>query len=142
MMKHRLIQWLTAHPLATLAGVLAMCTVLGGPVRRVHPDYSVEHLFPVWASARAGYDRSRAQFRFEDARAAVFVRAPDLFTREGLSRLGALENDLAEIPDVLEVRGPASIRVIAPRGDDVVVEKLFPSPDLPQAELAGRHALA
>lgn len=138
----RVFAWLLGHRLATLGIAVALTGVLGAFASRVRPDYSVEHLFPVHDPARDVYDRFKSHFPYEDGRAFVIVEAPDLFTKEGLARLARLEHDLAAIPNVVDVEGPMSQNDIVPVDDWAQVERLFPSSDLSDEEIARRRRVA
>ncbi len=134
----RLFAWMLGHRRTSLLVLLIFTGLLGSQAVRVKPDFRIEHLFPAWDSARVTYDRFKTQFPFEDNRVLVMVQADDLFTGDGLRRLGALEEDLRSIANVLDVEGPTTSNDIVEVDDTIAVQPLFPSPDLPPAELAER----
>ncbi len=137
----RLAARLVARPAPFAAAALALTVVLGAAAARVRPDFSLEQLFPVWDRQRADYDRFKAAFPGEDARAVVLVQADDLFTPAGVARLAALEGALREVPGVTRVLGPASVeRGVATRFGPSR-ERVLP-PGAPAEELARRAAWA
>jgi predicted RND superfamily exporter protein len=133
--------WISHRLVATLV-VLGLTLGLGAFAGRVRPDYSIEHVFPVWDSARQVYDRFKASFPYEDARAIVIVEAPDLFTGPGMARMERIETRLRSLEGVIEVEGPRSARDIVARGEDVAVEPLFPAGTLTPEQLAHGRATA
>ena len=132
---------LVARPAPFAAAAVVLTLLLGAAAARVRPDFSLEQLFPIWDAARADYDRYAAGFPGEAARAIVVVEGGDLFTPEGVARLAALEADLARLPHVTRVVGPASVEhaVSTPFGPSR--ERVLP-PGLPAEELARRAAAA
>ncbi|BDG01286.1 efflux RND transporter permease subunit [Anaeromyxobacter oryzae] len=132
---------LVARPAPFAAAALALTAVLGVAAARVRPDFSLEQLFPIWDRQRAEYDRFKARFPGEDARAVVIVEADDLFTPAGVARLAALEADVGRVKGVTRVVGPASVEhgVRTPFGP--ARERLL-SPELPAGELRLRAAAA
>ncbi len=137
----RLYARLAARPAPFAAAAIALTLVLGAAATRVRPDFSLEQLFPIWDAARDDYDRFKEQFPGEDSRAMVIVAADELFTPAALTRLGALEADLAKLPHVTRVVGPASVQhaVATPFGPSR--EPVLP-PGLPGPELERRAAAA
>ena len=128
---------------------------------KVHSDFSVEYLFPDHDQAKTDYDRYKAVYPYEDARALVMVEATDLWTPAGLARVAALESDLAAIQiasptavtrdspggvttvaAVNSVEGPLSIFDVVASGESVTRERLFPRAGLTQAEIDRRRAIA
>jgi predicted RND superfamily exporter protein len=105
----RLYARLARRPPPFAAAAIALTLLLGAAATRVRPDFSLEQLFPVWDAARGDYDRFKAQFPGEDARAMVLVTAADLYTPVGMARLEALEADLSRLPHVQRVVGPTSV---------------------------------
>ncbi|HVY62629.1 MAG TPA: hypothetical protein VHF22_13300, partial [Planctomycetota bacterium] len=95
-----------------LLAVLALSAILGFFGLRVHPDFSVEYLFPEKDAAKTDYDRYKKIYPYEDARALVMVEAPDLWTPAGLARIAALEKDLAAI----EIPTKTAVTADAPDG--------------------------
>lgn len=130
------------HRAAATVGVLALTALLGGFAAKVKPDYSIEMIFPRFDRSRVDYDRFKKDFPFEDAHAIVVVEAPDLFTPAGLGRVAALEQELGEIPGVVDTQGLTTVKDVVADGDDLRTEKLFPRFDLPPDELARRRAIA
>lgn len=118
-----------------LAGLIALTGLLGYQATKVRPDYSVELLFPVWDPARQTWDRFKAAFPHEDTRAVVIAAAPDILTREGVRRLATLEAELGRVPDVEEVLGPTTVRTLTLAGDQVVLERLLPGPEVDDRRL-------
>jgi len=106
----RLYARLAARPAPFAAAAVALTLLLAAASTRVRPDFSLEQLFPIWDAARDDYDRYKASFPGEDARALVLVEAPDLFTPGGVAALAALEEDLRGLPHVTRVLGPASVQ--------------------------------
>lgn len=141
-MAARLFDVLLRRRLALFGLVLALSGGLGALARRVHADYSIEHLFPVRDAARATYDRFKQRFPFEDVRAIVAASAPDLYTPAGLGRMAALEADLRLVPGVIDVEGLLSTNDILAEDDALVVEPLFPRADLPGPEITRRAEAA
>jgi predicted RND superfamily exporter protein len=137
----RLYARLAARPAPFAAAAAALTLFLGAAATRVRPDFSLEQLFPVHDAARSDYDRYKARFPGEDARAVVLVESEALFTPEGIARLGALERDLAALPHVLRVLGPASVEraVATPFGPSR--ERVLPA-GAPAQELRQRAAAA
>ncbi len=141
--RHRFFEALLAHRLAAAIAIAAATAALGVFAARVRPDFSVENFFPVHDRAKAQYDRYRAEFPYDEARAIVIVDAPDLWTPAGLARVAALERDLAQIPGVLYTEGLTTVRDIVAEEDDVVrTGPLFPRTDLPLEEIERRRAIA
>jgi uncharacterized protein len=132
----RAARWLLSHRWVGVLAVLGLTALLGTFATRVRPDYSVELLFPVWDPARQIYDRYKEAFPHEDTRAVVVVSGPDLFGRESLVRLRALEADLARVSGVEAVVGPLSARTVVLDGDEVRLEPLLPGPDVSERHLA------
>ena len=81
----RLAARLVARPAPFTAAAVALTLLLGAAAARVRPDFSLEQLFPIWDQQRADYDRFKAAFPGEDARAVVLVQADDLFTSAGVA---------------------------------------------------------
>jgi predicted RND superfamily exporter protein len=137
----RLYARLAARPAPFAAAAIAFTLLLGAAATRVRPDFSLEQLFPIWDAAREDYDRFKERFPGEDSRAMVIVAAEELFTPAALARLAALEADLARLPHVTRVLGPASVQhaVATPFGPSR--EPVLP-PGLPADELQRRAAAA
>ena len=137
----RIYARLAARPAPFAAAAVALTLLLGAAAARVRPDFSLEQLFPIWDAVRDDYDRYKARFPGEDARAMVLVEAPDLFTPAGVARLDALEGDLRGLPRVARVLGPASVQraVATPFGPSR--EPVLPR-DASEPELRARAAAA
>ena len=117
-------------------GVLVVLTgVLGAFAARVRPDYSIEMAFPRFDQSRVDYERFKKDFPFEDATALVVVEAPDVFSREGLRRIAALEHDFARIEGVVDTQGLTTIRDIVSDGDTIYTDLLVPGPELSPEEI-------
>ncbi|GIW71505.1 MAG: hypothetical protein KatS3mg102_1047 [Planctomycetota bacterium] len=140
---HRVFARMLERPQAWWALLVVASAALGWFAAGVRADYAVEYLFPERSQAKRDYDRYKRFFPYEDARALVIVRAPDLWTPAGLGRLQALERELAALPGVYDVEGPLSIRDIKAVGEDmVVVAPLLEQPALPPAQLAAARRTA
>ncbi len=138
-MIRKIFVWGLEHRRIVALVLLVVSAILAGLAAQVRPDYSVEHLFPVWSESRAVYDRYKRDFPHEDTEAYFIVEADDLFSREGLARLQALEDAAEELPHVIEVRGPLSIRDLVGEDGMLAIEPLFSGPDLsPEAIAEGR----
>jgi len=109
---------------------------------KVRPDYSIELVFPRFDKSRVDYERFKKDFPFEDARAIVVVEAPDLYSKSGLDRVAALEDDLAKIAGVVDTQGLSTIRDVVGDGDVIRMERLFPSSDLSAEEIEARKKTA
>lgn len=132
---------LVARPGPFALAALALTLVLGAAAARVRPDFSLEQLFPIWDRQRADYDRFKAAFPGEDARAVVLVEAGDLFTPAGVARLTALEAALRQVAGVARVLGPASVERGVATAFGPSRERVLP-PDAPPEALAQRAAWA
>lgn len=122
--------------------LLAITGVLGAFASRVRPDFSIEMAFPTFDRSRTDYERYKRDFPLDDAQAVVVIEANDLFTPAGLRRVAALEDALARIPGVVDTQGLSTIQDLSLDGEALRMEKLFPQPDLPPAELARRRQTA
>ncbi len=137
----RVFQWQLEHRVLMLFILLAVTGFFGYFAAGVEIDHSVEHFFPTWSESRDAYDRYKDAFPHEDAQAYVVVQASDIFSREGLRRLSLLEEDLADLPHVIDVDGPMSILDIVDDGM-LATETLFPSWDLDDEEIERRKTTA
>ncbi len=122
--------------------LIALTAILGTFASRVRPDFSIEMAFPTFDRSRTDYERYKKEFPFDDAQAVVVVEANDLFTPAGLRRVAALEDALARIPGVVDTQGLSTIQDLSLDGEALRMERLFPRPDLPEAELARRKHVA
>lgn len=130
-------RWLSLVLVLTLTGALSVFAA------RVKPDFSVEHYFPSGSPIEADYQRFKKDFPYEDALALVVVEAEDLWTRGGLERLAALEEDLAKLPGVLDTDGlTTTLDVVAVGSDDLSVAPLFETLDLSQEDIEARRRTA
>lgn len=140
--EHGVFARMLRHRLLAIGAVLALTGVLATFAAKVRPDYSIEMAFPTFDKSRVDYERYKKDFPFEDARAIVVVEAADLFTPAGLRRVAALEKDLALIPGVVDTQGLTTVRDVVSVDELVVMDEVFPSPDLPAEELARRRTIA
>lgn len=122
--------------------LLGLTLVLGWFASRVRPDFSIEMAFPTFDRSRTDYERYKGDFPLDDAQAVVVIEADDLFTPAGLRRVAALEDALARLPGVVDTQGLSTILDLSLDGEALRMDKLFPRPDLPAAELARRRAIA
>ncbi|PYQ05785.1 MAG: hypothetical protein DMF82_07635 [Acidobacteria bacterium] len=127
----RLFDRMLGAPAVAVTVVLLFTAVLGAFAARVRVDYSIEMAFPRFDQSRLDYERYRQDFPLDDAVALVVVEAPDLFTPDGLRRIGALERDLAAIDGVVDTWGLTSARDVVSDGETIRTDLLAPTPDLP-----------
>ena len=127
----RVFDRMLGAPAVAVTAVLLFTAVLGAFATRVRVDYSIEMAFPRFDQSRLDYERYRHDFPLDDAVALVVVEAPDLFTPDGLRRIGALEHDLAAIEGVVDTWGLTSARDVVSDGDTIRTDLLAPTPDLP-----------
>lgn len=127
----------------SIALVLVVSGVLGSFAAQVKPDFSVEHYFPSGSQIERDYTRFKADFPYEDALALVVVEAEDLWTRAGLERVKALEEDLSRVAGVLDTDGlTTTLDVAAVGSDDLHVANLFEALDLSQEDIDARRRRA
>lgn len=127
----------------SVLGVLVVTGVLSAFAAKVKPDFSVEHYFPSGSAIEQDYARFKADFPYEDALAVVVVEAEDLWSRPGLERVKALEEDLAKLPGVLDTDGlTTTLDVAAVGSEDLQVAPFLESLDLSPEDLAERRRRA
>jgi len=124
-----------------IAFVVALTLAAFGALARLRVDLSIELFFPKKHESRLDYDRYRATFGLDDAKAIVVVEAPDLFTSEGLARVKALEEEFRAMPEVVGVQGPSTAQDVTSDGASVSLKKLFRA-EMSADELAAAKATA
>ena len=138
----RLFDRMLGAPAVAVTVVLLFTAVLGAFAARVRVDYSIEMAFPRFDQSRLDYERYRQDFPLDDAVALVVVEAPDLFTPDGLRRIGALERDLAAIDGVVDTWGLTSARDVVSDGETIRTDLLAPTPDLRAHLFAPRRGVS
>jgi hypothetical protein len=132
----RLYQAALAHRLVAFVVLLVSVVAAGRLAIRVRVDSSIEQIFPVHDPARAEYDRYRAVFPLDDARAVLTVEDPRVWTPAGLTGLKSLEDAFAGLESVAEVEGPTSVRDVTGNEEGIRLSPLFPRLDPTPEELA------
>jgi uncharacterized protein len=140
-MSRRFSAWIVAHPGQVIA-ITALLTLVGAVGLRhgVRLDVSPLSFIQKESKARVDYEEARRDFG-DDLYLVVAVTADDVFSRESVTRLRALDDRIKHIHGVASSLSIIDVPYARGDHDEVAIEKLIPAGDLTDERLREARAI-